>query len=665
MNVSHRLSDRGLSRRAMSERGLSRRDLLRVGGATILATASSTGCDLLSRDPSGRNGGRGATGDTQAPDLAALVEAGKLPPLRERVPASPLVVDVVDRPGRYGGTWHSVLLGPADVTWLDRTVGYDPMVRWTPDFRKVVPNVAESVDVENDGKEYTFHLRKNLLWSDGEPFTAADVLYVVEDELLNEELSPVPPTWLAPNGEAPKVDAPDDLTVRFVFSQPHGLFLEHLATPRASLISPRHHLEKFHKKYNMNVETLVEEANAADWVEFYGGKTEGAENPDLPTLNAWVYTTALGTGTRMVAKRNPYYWKTDRDGRQLPYLDEVVFDIVNDAQVIVLKASNGELNMHCRHINTVRNKPVIARGREAKGFDFFDLLPALMNEMMIGLNLAHKDKALRDVFQNKDFRIGLSHAINRPELIAAVLQRQGVPWQGAPRKESEFYDEELATQYTDYDVDKANSHLDRAGFTERNAQGIRLRPDGEPIRFAVEIPTPTLKDFWVDAMNLVKGYWAEVGVDIAVKAEDRTLFYERKEANEHDAGVWQGDGGLQDAILDLRWYMPFDHESIFATPWALWFTSGGREGQEPPPAAKRQMELYGEVRRTTDKGEQATLMRQILQIAKEEFWAIGTVLPTSGYGIVANNFHNVPKTMPEAYLYPTPGPTSPEQYFIE
>jgi len=269
------------------------------------------------------------------------------------------------------------------------------------------------------------------------------------------------------------------------------------------------------------------------------------------------------------------------------------------------------------------------------------------------------------VFQNRDFRIGLSHAINRPELIKAVLQGQGTPWQAAPREESEFYDAELATQYTEFDLDRANDHLDRAGLTERDAAGFRLRPDGRRLRFAVEIPTPSLKDFWADAMTLVKGYWAEVGVDVDVKTEDRTLFYERKEANQHDAGVWQGDGGLQDAIIDLRWYMPFDHESVFATPWAAWYTSGGTAGQEPPPAARRQMELYDQVCATTDKGERTRLFREILQIAKEEFWVIGTVNPDQGYGVVANSFHNVPASMPEAYLYPTPGPTKPEQYFID
>ena len=287
-----------------------------------------------------------------------------------------------------------------------------------------------------------------------------------------------------------------------------------------------------------------------------------------------------------------------------------------------------------------------------------------MSDLLVQLNLAHKDPVMRTMFQNRDFRIGLSYAINRSELIDAVVQGQGEPWQAAPRRESEYFDEEFAKQYTEFDLDRANQHLDRAGYAERDGEGFRLRPDGRRIHFTVEIATPTVKDFWVDAMELIKGYWAKVGIDVDVKSEDRALFYERKDANAHDAVVWQGPGGLQDAILDPRCYFPFSNESGYATPWAAWFTSRGTAGEEPPEPAKRQMELYRQLEATIDEAERGRLFRGILDIAKEEFGLIGSVAPTEGYGIVANNFHNVPASMPDANIYSTPGPTNPEQYFI-
>lgn len=598
--------------------------------------------------------------------LSGLVKAGELPPLAERLPDRPLVVEPVERPGVYGGTWTTALLGPEDTPWLDKTVHYECLMRWRADFTEPIPNIAENVEVDEGGRVFTFRLRRGMRWSNGEPFTSADVVFAVKDVLLNDELYPVAPAWLLAGDEPPRVEAPDEQTVRFTFAHPNGLFLQNLASLTGAPLTsrPRHYLERFHQAYNPKAAKLAESEGLSGWTDLFFARASAPANPDLPGLYPWIYTTALGEGTRMVAERNPYYWKTDPAGRQLPYIDHVVFEIVGNEQVILLKASNGELGMHARHVNTLRNKPVLARSRESGKFDFFELVPAIMNDLIIQLNLTHKDPVLREIFQSKDFRVGLSYAINREELIDAVLQGQGEPWQAAPRRESEFFDEEFAKQYTEFDLDKANEHLDRAGFAARDRQGFRLRPDGKRLRFAVEVPSPALKDFWVDALQLIKSYWEKAGVHIDVKTEDRTLFYKRKDAGEHDAVVWQGPGGLQDAILDPRCYFPFSSESAYAVAWAAWFTSRGARGEEPPKPAKRQMELYRQLETALDKAEQARLFEEILAVAKEQFWLIGTVQPAMGYGIVANDFHNVPATMPDANVYATPGPTNPEQYFI-
>src|SRR5690625_5508470 len=106
-----------------------------------------------------------------------------------------------------------------------------------------------------------------------------------------------------------------------------------------------------------------------------------------------------------------------------------------------------------------------------------------MNTTMISLNEDHEDGAKREVFQNKDFRIGLSHAINRQAIIDTVYQRQGEPWQGAPRPEHRFYDEAMAKQYTKNDVEQANQYHHDAGYSKTNANGIRLGPDRNRITY--------------------------------------------------------------------------------------------------------------------------------------------------------------------------------------
>lgn len=621
------------------------------------------------------------TSAKEAPMLAEMVTAGSLPALEERLPANPMVVEVAESLGQYGGTWHSGLRGGQDNAWLTRILGYDYLVRWNVDWTDVIPNLAESFEVNDDATEYTFKLREGTKWSDGEPFTADDILFWYEDVFVNEEyvaLHPIDNMWMG-GGEPVRVEKVDDYTVKFVFSGPNGLFLQRLATPDGANPTrhPKHYCSQFHPKYNQdNLDALIAENQATDWVNLYDLKCGGIPgtpydalwyNADLPTLYAWDITTPYGgTSTQVVADRNPYYWKVDPEGRQLPYIDQLVAEIGEDVEVLVLRGLNGEIDMQDRHIGTLANKAVFADNMEAGGYHFFETIPSSMNSTIIALNLTHKDPVKREIFQNKDFRIALSHAINRQEIIDVVYVGQGEPYQLAPRPTSPFYNETLAKQYTEYDPDLANQMLD-AIFPDKNAQGIRLGPDGNPIVFDVELDA-TQADR-IDTLELVKGYWEAVGVQINVKAEDRSLMYTRKDGNEHDAVVWGGDGGL-DVILEPRWYFPFSGESLYAEAWQSWFNNPTGEGalaapEEPPAEVKQQMDLYNQIKATGDAAQQAELMNQILQIAQEQFYAIGISLPVPGYGIVKDTFHNVPSPHPGAWLYPNPGPANPQQFWIE
>ncbi len=378
-------------------------------------------------------------------------------------------------------------------------------------------------------------------------------------------------------------------------------------------------------------------------------------------------TQPYGAVTRVTAERNPYYFKTDPAGAQLPYLDRVTYEIAQEAQTLVLKALNGEIDMQDRNIATPGNKAVLADNQQKGGYHFFDTVPAIMNAAVISLNLTHKDPVKRQIFQNKDFRIGLSHAINRQEIIDIVYVGQGEPWQAAPRKESEFYSERLAKQYTEYDVTRANEALDRA-FPQKDGQGFRLGPDGKRIAFTVEITAGT-GPARSDVMNLVRAHWQQVGVEAQVKEEDRALFSTRLGANEHDAAVWDGAGGL-DVILNPPYYFPWSSRSDYAQAWQVWYTNPSGAGartapEEPPAATKQQMDLYRQLTATGDPAKQNELMRQILAIAADEFYALGIALPPNGYGVVKDNFKNVPTIYPDAFTYPNPAPTNPPQYFIE
>jgi peptide/nickel transport system substrate-binding protein len=656
---------------------INRRDMLRWGGGTALMTASLSGCGFFSTDPAGKDGGGagnnggGDTGAKESPMLAAKVKAGELDALEKRLPKEPMVVEVAEA-GVYGGTFSSMSTGPGDGASFDRIVGYQAPLRVSPDTTEVLPNLCTAIDQNDDGTEFTWHLRQGIRWSDGEPFTADDVMFVMEEVLTNTDLYSTPPGYLSLNGELCKATKVDDYTVTFTFSGPTGQFIDGCANQFQLVQIPKHYGEKFLPKFNKNVEKDAKQAGYDTWIDYFYDMfgvqtaTNGRwGNPDLPTLCPWVTVNPLGEGNTITFERNPYFWKTDSDGRQLPYIDKLSWEVVLDPQVMLLKSSDGEADLIYRHVNNPANKPVFAKSREKSGYELVDLKATSMNAMMLALNLGHKDKAKAKLYQNKDFRVGLSHALDREELITAVWQRQGEPWQGAPLKDSVYYDEEFAKQYTEFDVDLANQHLDKAGIRERDNDGYRLMPNGDALTITLDIAT-ALQPEWPAAADIIAGMWKEVGVRMKPNVIDRTLFYDRKiwDANEHDAGAWGGDGGLAIEVADPRWYMPFSDESIWATTWASWYASRGKEGTEPAPAAKEQIETYWKLQLEPDRGKREDLFRQIIAIAKEQFWVIGITTPAAPYLVVNHQLKNTTPNMPDTWVYYTPAPTNPEGWFL-
>lgn len=650
-----------------------RRDALRFGVAS-LAAVSLPACDLLSTDPhsgdgASRDNGTAAKGK-EAPMLAELVAAGELPPIAQRLPSEPLTLTPVENEGVYGGSWDLFIPNTLGYSFYEN-IGYDGLIRWNIEFTEIIPNLAESWDISDDGREYTFYLRPGTKWSDGSEFTADDIVFACEDVLKNPDLYPAVPQWLTSVSGTASIEKVEDSAVRFILADPDGLFLQTLATPGPGVMLTAfqmHYFSQFHEKYNDNVTALAEENGQSSWPDLFRAKGGSGmadlswwQNQEVPTLLPWRVSTFV-EGSRVVLERNPYYWKVDPDGSQLPYLDKVVFEIIQDPEVAILQISEGRFTLPPPDILTLRDKPVLAEYREQGAYHFIDQAPSRTSEAIIILNLMHQDAKMREMFQNKDVRIGLSHAINRQEIIDVVMQQRGEPWQNSPRRESDFYNEQLAKQYTEYDVATANDHLDRAGYAERDDEEYRLHADGSRISFNLDLSTDSWAT-WTDIAELVAGYWAEVGVEARTRTVSGENFSVRLQNNQHDAVVWSGEGGLRDAILLPKWYFPSDASAWYAVPWGEWYSSRGESGSEPPDAARQQMELYDEIKATGDEARQVELLREILHIAQEEFYIIGTVHPAERYNVVQDDFHNVPKTILEAALYPDPGPNQPEQFY--
>jgi peptide/nickel transport system substrate-binding protein len=612
----------------------------------------------------------------QAPALQALVDAGSLPAVAERLPTEPLVLTPLNEVGSYGGEMRTDLLGGTDrgYGWLNRIIGYEPLVRFAPEGGKVVPNIAASWEANAESTEFTFHLRPGMKWSDGAPVTADDIVFWYEDMALNEELYPGGPGGHMMNaGEPATLTKIDDLTVKFAFAAPYGLFLQQLASGNnQSPIAPSHYGKQFLPKYNeAGLPTLMQAAGVSTWVDLFNQKVGGSTgsdfakwlNPELPTLNAWTVTSPYdGSSTQVVAQRNPYYWKVDTAENQLPYIDQVIFPIVGDPEVLKLMVMNGQVDFVYRPQNfTISDKQTFFDNQEAGKYHFIALSPDVSAAHALHLNLTVQDEVKQALFTNKDFRIALSLALNRPELIDIIYVGQGEPYQVAPRPESAFYDEAFAHQYTEYDPDKANAMLDALGLTERNGNGIRLMSNGQPLSIRVDVRTDTTQQ--IDSLELIQGYWKDVGIDVQVNVIDSALYRERQVANLYEAISNVGAGGLNE-LLNPRLYVPINDNALYAVPWSYWYNHDAR-GIEPDAATIEQLKLYDQALATADVDKQTELFKQVLGIARDQFRSFGISLLTGTYAIATDRMGNVPDKMIDSAIYPTPAPLNLSTWYIK
>jgi peptide/nickel transport system substrate-binding protein len=612
------------------------------------------------------------TAAKEAPALAKLVSEGKLPALAQRLPASPLVVTPHEKAGVYGGAMRRGLRGSADHNGILRMVGNQGLVRWNLAFTEVLPNVAEKWSVNANSTEFTFTLRKDMKWSDGKPFTADDVVFAIEDCCKNTELYKTPPSPLVIGGKTGAATKIDDVTVKFTFDSPYALFLEQLATPLGQhpTLFARHYCSQFHPKFNAAVGDLVKAANLSDWGTLFRNRCGDIEiparwgNADKPVLDPWVIREAYSGGaTRVTMERNAYFWQVDTEGKQLPYIDRLTFTISQDVESLMLDAVSGRLDIQERHIDSLQNKPTLSQNMQKGAYRLIELVASSAQQCQIYLNITHKDAKMREMLGNREFRQALSLGMNRKEIIDLVYLGQSEPYQAGPRPGHPWYHEKLARQFTAHDPAQANAILDRLGY-KKDAQGQRTRPDGQKVFFSIDV-IPTLYPDAVDVLELVKRHWAEIGVDIKVNTIERALYYTRGDNNDHDAAVWPGPGGL-DPMLDPRdFFAQHTQGSRYAVPWCQWYVSGGKDGQEPPESQKKRMKLFDDARATSDLKVRGEVMKQIFDLAAEEFETLGVCLGVNTFGIVKNNLKNVPAKYPNSWSWPNPGPALPQQFYFQ
>ena len=288
--------------------------------------------------------GTSITGFGEAPMLAEMVARGELPPVEERLPVEPLVV-VRNAIGTYGGTLRTAHDGTATavIQTINKFLEQMPYT-FDPDYDRLGPNILQESELVGDGDRFIWHLREGMRWSDGEPMTADDFMFWFEAVATNEDLQPSGVREFKLNGIMGVMEKVDDYQLRITFPAKFGYFPEQIAIFRPGPFLPKHYMTQFHPEYvsEEQLNATLKEEGYTDWVSMWTAKRThwAVENPDMPHIRPWIVETD-GRAPVNTMRRNPYFWKIDVAGNQLPYIDRVESVLVGDQEAYKLEVMSG------------------------------------------------------------------------------------------------------------------------------------------------------------------------------------------------------------------------------------------------------------------------------------------------------------------------------------
>jgi peptide/nickel transport system substrate-binding protein len=549
----------------------------------------------------------------QAPTLDAQVTAGTLPPVDKRLPQREDVVVVQPREaiGTYGGTISFNATNPnsfANVGWSAWDVH---LTGFSTNWEEIVPDLARSVELSADNKVATVRLRRGLKWSDGRPLTADDVMFWYEDIATHPDLPPMPAQFVI-GGKPAVVAKVDDVTVTFTFAAPNPGFPLSVARIEAGFpLAPRHYLSKWHKKYNPDADALAKSEGYNSWVDAFlahsNGQTVDTQiDPKLPVAKPWMLTEKDRFGNQYYS-RNPYYFKVDTAGNQLPYIDKQARMLISDMEVVKLNVQSGKLDYADKF--AIADLPVLRAGEAAGKYTTMLYAADLGAIRKYQFNLTVNDPVLRAIFNDIRFRQAMSLAVNREEINQTIYFSLGVPRQWGVSSKSPFYQAWMGDHFSAYDPAKAGALLDEMGL-KKGPDGMRLRPDGQPLKVILSDAVGS-----VPLSELMAEYWKKVGVATQINTTTREAFSQTLKANDIQASVWFADVvSEKDMYARPIWFRP--PYGLDANPlggglaWREWWLSGGQKGTQPPEEFRKQMELV-------DKW-------QATRIGSDEYYKLGT-----------------------------------------
>jgi peptide/nickel transport system substrate-binding protein len=333
---------------------------------------------------------------------------------------------------------------------------------------------------------------------------------------------------------------------------------------------PSHYLKKFHKEH-VDPDTYKKELEAAgyaekDWAKYYVDYGWGAGGPNAimtakigcPVLTPFVVKENPSVGV-WIAERNPYYFEVDQAGRQLPYIDSIRIEQVNDAGMLTMKAMAGEID-YLRESMSTLDYPMLKENEANSTYKVFPLTKH--DEIFFHLNFGYeKDPGWMALANNRKFRQALNYAIDSQEILDTLYLGMA----------------KLSTRVPpEVDLSKANALLDEIGMTSRDSAGFRLRPDGKP--YQIDFEYGKLADEFPPFVEMIQQDFAKIGIRVIPKQIDVSLWSQRRTANDIQTPFFWTDFAVCEGNPAMWLWSILGRSSPLYTTY---YNSQGRSGTPP------------------------------------------------------------------------------------
>ncbi len=582
----------------------------------------------------------------ETPSLRADVAAGRLPAIEKRLPSTPSLVRfaTTDKSvGRHGGSLTTLIRNAKDVKLLS-VYGYARLVAYSSDL-EIVPDILLALRVK-DGRAFTLVLRPGHRWSDGHPFTAEDFRYWWEDVANNRDLSPAgPPKNMVVDGRPPKFELLDERTIRFTWHRPNPQFVPRLAaTAPLFPYRPAHYLKRYHAKYAdpNSLARSVAAARQHNWAGLHDQMDNLylSNNPNQPTLQPWVNTTR-SPASRFIAVRNPYFHRLDEAGRQLPYIDRLILQVV-DPNLISAKTANGETDLQARGLG-LSDFPFLKQNATVGNYQTKLWRLASGAQFALFPNLNTQDAVWRSLLRDVRFRRALSLGIDRSAVNQIVYFGQALEGNNTVLPDSPLYKEDYQKKWASFDPEQANALLDEIGLTRQSEDGIRSLPDGRELEIIAETAGEAPEQS--DILELIASTWETLGIKLFIRPLQRELLRNRVFAGQTHLAVWTGlINGLPTPEMSPAELAPTSRLGLQWPKWGYHYETNGAGGEPPDTWVGQQLlRLYDQWLSTTNRGAQGDVWHQMLSLHAEQVLTIGVVAAAPQPVVVRTTLMNVPE----------------------